>query len=394
MMNNISRQKPSFSTLFNGYMADSGIGNAILARRIDVSRHTIRRWRRGEIKSPSCDKIRETVAVLKLPPPQQAELLRAAGCEDKPTANLIPVISKPIMSPNQFFGREEVLSRIQRAWYNKSSIENVAIIGPRGSGKTSLLHYLKEVTTAYAKKDLRADQPKGWSYGWCLEGFQFAMIDFQDSRMYQPDILARCILEQLQLEVPNPCSLECLTAHLKQLEKPTVIMIDEIEKGLKAPTLDAAFWYNLRSASATCHHFALLASARESFEQLVQDEGKSSPLFNLFGHVAKLDPFTLDEAYEFLHYFPKALSQADKDWIVETSHRWPVLLQILCDQRLLAFKNEQPEAIWKTEALNRISIKQSQPLLKSVYSTFADFQEQSSQGELDNQDIKKEQLLK
>jgi hypothetical protein len=53
--------------------------------------------------------------------------------------------------------------------------------------------------------------------------------------------------KKLNLEVPDPCDLLNFSTILDtQLDKPTVILMDEIGAALQSPSLDAQFWHNLR----------------------------------------------------------------------------------------------------------------------------------------------------
>jgi len=83
-----------------------------------------------------------------LTPKQRADFLRAAGhVPEQAQASwpLIPVVGVPIVLPCQFFGRTQVLNQIHCAW-DKQVPESIAIIGPKRSGKTSLLNYLIHIS--------------------------------------------------------------------------------------------------------------------------------------------------------------------------------------------------------------------------------------------------------
>ncbi len=68
----------------------------------------------------------------------------------------------------------------------------------------------------------------------------------------------------------------------------------------------------------------------------------------------KLGPLTENEARELLKHTPQPFAEADVEWILENSGRWPALLQIWCDVRLQALKEEEQGEGWKNEGLARI----------------------------------------
>jgi hypothetical protein len=346
-----------FSELFDKYMIEKGYANSWVAWKTGLSRQTIIRWRQEIIKKPTCEKVFKVMKVLQLTSQQQQEFLQVAGCErEKPTEHLLPIVCNPIHSPNQLFGREDVLENIRRFWL-QIPIINMALVGPRASGKTSLLHYLERVATA---TNLRLDQPKGWK-DWLPHHFQFAIINFHDPGICEPDILVSEVLQQLKLPIPPRCDLHSFAETLKQINQPTIIMMDEIGAGLNSKTLTKEFWHNLRFLTGRCAYLGYLVTAHEPLWKLAQDAGKSSPFFNMFGNYLELGAFTKDEAIELLSYLPQDIPQEDKEWMLENSRRWPVLLQILCDERLMAIKQNKPETIWKSNALKRIEEFQHLP---------------------------------
>ena len=64
-------------------------------------------------------------------------------------------------------------------------LQNVAIIGPRRSGKTSLQHYLRLANWLPQAKD----------YGWIF-------IDVQDARLGKHETLLHTLLMEMGLDVP------------------------------------------------------------------------------------------------------------------------------------------------------------------------------------------------
>jgi len=355
---------PRFSELFDQYMIENGLTDSWMAWKIGVSRHTIMRWRhknknQAAIQYPSCDKLREAATILKLTPKQVWELLTAAHCQ--PEILSIPAICQPIKLANQFFGRKEVLERIKGAWTKPGGLENVAVIGQRGSGKTSLLHYFENMIET--KQLFQSNQTTVWSNRRAKQ-FQFAIINFHDPGMCEPNILVREVVQQLKLTSPDSCDLICFSNLLKtQLKIPTIIMIDEIGAGLRAAKLDKAFWHNMRYFAGHIANLCFLVTSIEPIEKLAKNADKPSPFFNMFGQMLTLNAFTKNEAIEFIDHFILNGSIEDKAWILETSSGWPILLQILCDEYLWALEKEEIDDTWKIKGLKRIEVNGLQHLL-------------------------------
>ncbi|MFO7681794.1 MAG: BTAD domain-containing putative transcriptional regulator, partial [Chloroflexota bacterium] len=223
------------------------------------------------------------------------------------------VAGPPITHPSAFFGREREIKRIMNL-VRYLPMQNAAVIGPRRSGKTSLLHHLKHV------------QPQPGPLRWIF-------VDFQDTRMGALPHLLRYLLENMHITVPEPCDLEAfMDVVSEELETPTVILMDEIGVALQRyPDLDDAFWESLRSLATNQvgGKLAFVLAGAESPEQLAVQSGLGSPFFNIFGYVAALGPLTEAEALALIAHSPRPFSSEDIAWILQASGRWPILLQIL-----------------------------------------------------------------
>ena len=102
----------------------------------------------------------------------------------------------------------------------------MAVIGPKRSGKTSLLYYLKNITQA-EPAELRPGQRTDWLPQ--PERYQWVFVDFQDSRMGNRDRLLRHLLTNLNMPAPSPCDLDTfmdIVSHYLQM--PTVILLVEL----------------------------------------------------------------------------------------------------------------------------------------------------------------------
>jgi hypothetical protein len=190
----MSYEPKPFAQQLDLYMKKAGLTDRMLAEQIQNRKMTVYNWRMGKTISPLRHNVLKCAEILKLTAKQRFEFLRAAGHVDEQAQvlpPLIPVVGMPIVQPCQFFGRQQVLAQIYWAW-NKPVPESIAIIGPKRSGKTSLLNYLIHISLAY---HLRVDQPKGWPTAWLLRHFQFVRVDFQEAKKHQPESLMIDILE-------------------------------------------------------------------------------------------------------------------------------------------------------------------------------------------------------
>jgi len=265
------------------------------------------------------------------------------------------IAGPPIMHPRGFFGREREIRRIF-GLLKRPPLQNAAIIGPRRSGKTSLLQYLKNITVTPSDQ-LRAGQRNDWLPQ--PERYRWVFVDFQDPRVGSREGLLRHLLTSLDLAVPAPCDLErFLDVMCRNLNLPTVILLDEIGAALQRyPELDDTFWEGLRSL-ASCPvggNLAFVLASHTSPIELAHDSGHSSPFFNIFGYTATLRPLTEAEARALIASSPLPFPAEDVSWILEQSGRWPLLLQLLCRERLAVLEEGETEAGWQAEGLRQIA---------------------------------------
>jgi transcriptional regulator with XRE-family HTH domain len=319
-----------FTELFDEYMKIASLSDEALAGQVGVTKVAVHHWRTGKIKkSPSREKVFKCAEALELTPKQRMEFFRVAGILLE-TPKFIPVVGNPVMKPYQFFGREKLLGQVYWAW-KKVVPESIVIIGPPRSGKTSILNYLKNINHA---EYYRPDQPKGWPDNWLPYHVQTAFVDFQDANMFQPETLMVDILQQLNLEAPSDCDLAKFSSLLKNaLTKYVVILMDNIEIGLKMVALNEPFWWNM-AALGRSERVSFVVTASESPLRLARDSGKPSPFFKLFAQILELGAFTEKEARELLDNSPQPFSSEEIESMLKDSEYWPSSLQKLCDMRL------------------------------------------------------------
>lgn len=266
------------------------------------------------------------------------------------------IVGPPITDPGQFFGRIYELRRLFDL-LRKQPLQSGAIIGPRHSGKTSLLYYLSHITTA-PPEQLRPGQNTAWIPH--PERYHWVYIDFRDPQMGDVAGLLREILTHIDLPVPDPCNMTTFTTLVRQeLHTPTVIMFDEIGVALQHyPSLDYFFWGGLR-ALAHNHvkgNLAFILTSHKPFAQIAQNEVAGSPFFTTFGYVAPLGPLQEAEARELIASSPIPFPPADVDWILAHSSCDPTRLQFLCRERLLALEAGDHDSGWQAEGLHQIQM--------------------------------------
>jgi len=291
----------------------------------------------------------QTIADIEVTHSQSPQPISPQTCEE--TSPFIT--GNPITHPRYFFGRQKELKRLFDL-LKRRPLQNAAIIGKRRSGKTSLLHYLKNITTTPTEQ-LRPGQKSDWLGH--PENYRWIFVDFQDSRLQNREGLLRYILESLKMSVPNPCDLDrFMDAVSSNLRQPTVILLDEIGAGLqRCPDLDDGFWESLRSLATnqTNGNLGFVLATPESPIELAHSTGHSSPFFNIFGYTANLGALTEAEARELIASSPMPFPDGDVEWILTQSERWPLLLQILCRECLFSLEHEELDD-WQAEGLRQI----------------------------------------
>ena len=264
------------------------------------------------------------------------------------------ITGTPITNPRDFFGRQKELKRLFDL-VKRRPLQNAAIIGKRRSGKTSLLQYLKNITTT-STEQLRLRQKSDWlPYP---ENYRWIFVDFQDSRRQNREGLLRYILESLKMSVPNPCDLDrFMDVVSSNLHQPTIILLDEIGVCLqRCPELDDGFWEGLRSLATTQTNgnLGFVLATPESPIELARNTGHTSPFFNIFGYTTTLGAMTETEARELIASSPIPFPDGDIEWILIQSGRWPLLLQILCRERLFSLEEGESGDDWREVGLEQL----------------------------------------
>lgn len=262
------------------------------------------------------------------------------------------VVGPPITHCEQFFGREAELRRLFGG-LSRLPLANVAIVGAQRSGKSSLLHYMKNITRAVPGQ-LRAGQRADWLKR--PEQYRWVFVDFQDIRMCRQESLLCYILAELGFSVPKSCTLmQFMDVMIDNLRQPTVVMFDELEAALAAPELDMHFWWSLRSlgANQSAGLLSFIIASKDTPDVQASNYGKPSPFFNIFQRM-NLGPIAAAAANELLDRSPHPFAAAERAWIIEQSGCYPALVQILAATLLEALE-ARDTSDWRAEGLRRIA---------------------------------------
>lgn len=270
---------------------------------------------------------------------------------------------RPIGHPQSFFGRSEHLKSIF-SWWQRAPLHNVALLGSRLSGKTSLVRHLLHLSLG---QELRPEQQREWHPR--ASGLKFVLVDFEDARLHRESALLRYLLEQMELPVPQICDMdhffEVVSVHL---HRSTVILLDHIGTALarrsdmadREKILGDLFWDSLRAL--TCNYtngkLAFLLAAHELPSKLAHRYNRSSSFFSMF-RTLNLGPLEDHEARELIASSPIEYPNSEIDWLLEVTGRWPRLLQVACDHRFAAIAEGSADAKWKNSVLRDI-----EPLLQ------------------------------
>ena len=320
-----------------------------------VSSGTLKRFWQG--KAIRCDSFQEICSAVGLYNWREIANFNSPASESfKSSISAQFITGNPILNPKFFFGRELSLKRIFNT-LKRHPLQNIAIIGKRRSGKTSLLHYLSTITNTLPER-LRENQKNDWLA--TPEKYSWIFIDFQDKRMTNQGKLLGYILNQIGIQHENQPDLESFMELVSSnIKKPTIILLDEIDVALQSHSLlDDPFWDSLRSLSTnyTQGNLAFILASSRSPIELAQNTGYTSPFFNIFGRVIKLGALAKTEAYELIDSSPLPFPEEDREWIIRHSHCWPLLLQILCSECLFSLEEAWGEKSsecydWKSQAL-------------------------------------------
>lgn len=198
----------------------------------------------------------------------------------------------PIREAQFFYNREDETARVLTLLDN---IQNVAIVGQRRIGKTSLLLHVSRSET-YVAHGL----PKETSVFVYVDSQELGELDETQTRGFMARQLATALPE-----VIDPEELSLTLSHhdfrglIEQLTTSgfkTFLLLDEFEALAANPALTPRFFSGLRALSSQ-FNLAFVTASRLSLFDLTytREDTLSSPFFNTFAHIS-LGLFTEDLA--------------------------------------------------------------------------------------------------
>ncbi|GEM_PF-3074356 len=311
-----------FSELLSKYIKRSNKTIAQLERETTISRDTLERWQRGELKrgigTDNREKLITLAHALGVNEQEGKDFLIAAKCGSSDQNK--PALSQAVPA-DFFYGRETNICEIVNSWVKP--MNHLAVVGVKQSGKTSLLHYVK------AKGGGRA-QAKG------IASPLLVFADFQGART--PDVFAKQVLADMQCEGNT---FEDLQYVMRNIQTPVVWLLDNIDNGWKAPGLGEEFWWGMRAIGQNNGgNLSICVTSRVSPAELPTPGNGPSPMANIFVQV-QLKGFTYEETEGFMRY--ASLPQEELAWLYECTRGMPVLLQ----RAWYEWQNKPDKPAWK-----------------------------------------------
>ena len=108
------------------------------------------------------------------------------------------------------------------------------------------------------------------------------------------------------------------------------------------------------ATNQTNGNLGFVLATPESPIDLATSTGHSSPFFNIFGYTTTLGAMTEPEARELIDSSPIPFTDEDVEWILNQSKCWPLLLQILCRERLFSLEEGEMGEDWHEVGLEQL----------------------------------------
>lgn len=326
---------------------ESGLGRRSLAlQRVDLYENLRDLCQFFELDSPQA-------LLLAVDAPPAAPGPGSTALHDPPKPDSPFLVHRPLERAAHFYGREALLRTLFSFW-QRAPLSSVALYGPLGSGKTSLLRQLQHLA---ARRGLRADQQARWLPPPGTP--RFALLDFDEPRLKTQGGLLQELAARLNLPAAPRDLDELLLSVAAHLREPTVLLCDHLDAALTSRAvlggLDDVLWAALRAL--LCNHsrglLAVVITTRRPLRELLRAGGRASSLLALC-RAQVVEPLDEAAARALLARSPLPFTEEDTRWLLEVSGRWPRQLQLCGEHRLRALYDDNPS--WHESARRELAL--------------------------------------
>lgn len=339
--------------LVHNRLRDMNLTMDSFKHNVGVDRRTLERIFSGKTKKPQPATINQISHYLGIPhqqlfPSDNTTLTASYNYRDYSPF----IVGSPIHHPQYFFGRSAIINKLSDLWQS-NPLQNAAVVGQSGMGKTSLFNYLRMV----ADNQYTLDGDKHMSNRQKLEPLTLIYLDLSSPTLQNPNAIYRSLLMHLTNNSYDEISEAVFFDTLANLtlDARYIIILDEIDVALqRTDMLNNTFWEGLRYLSLEKSRFlSFLLGSKQSPFTYATSFGLSSPFFNIFGFTSNLGPLTSEDAFDMFACSPFQFPDDDCRWIMEESKLYPRLLQLFCWELMTALRAGTRNKEWRDQAHNR-----------------------------------------
>ncbi|EIJ43661.1 hypothetical protein BegalDRAFT_2827 [Beggiatoa alba B18LD] len=240
----------------------------------------------------------------------------------------------------QFINHKLLIQYLIGLWkdYPNMPVQSAAIWGVHGSGKSSILHHLRNLARNPIDTRFRVEQQQVFPKNVLIT---FVSADLSDFTVNNRAKLLNCLIKQMpfyqegMLSVTNNPLEEFYDIVRDCAQYPLIFLLDNVDKGITyyPSEFDRSFWESLRSlAIADSGGIGFIITSERHpalITELLGDE--PSDFFNIFGYTFKVEEaFEEEDALKLTQLSDIPFTQEDIDFILTKSQRRPALLQCLC----------------------------------------------------------------
>lgn len=275
------------------------------------------------------------------------------------------IVGSPV-PPTHFIGRKREVTTILGNLCGPGKGCS-AIIGERRIGKTSLLHYLKNLGVTQDWKELKSDYI--FIYLDCLGISPFTAAGFWQKVLHLLEPLGSTELQRQikalkrKKRIPN-VDIEQLFDEIAKVGKLVVLLLDEFDSVVDSTRPGSAdFFSSLRPLfTRPLRGLALIPACRNPLHDLCPDIlTPGSPFYNIFVFVY-LGLFSRDEADELiaraLENTGIVFDEGDHEFVFGISKGYPYWLQLACSQLFDAYRRMEYENHHFGESIDRQQVRQ------------------------------------